>query len=422
MRFFIVVCLPLFLLIIQFSACQEAPPEAIVVATDSVVVAPLGRRFMQTKTTRLRVRATPDLEGAVLQILEEGSLVEYLHDSTQFTTSIIYNQEEYNNTWYKVATDDEQEGWVYSAFVDFLGEVANKKTITKKETADLLEAANQQQPNQQAASKEEAEQVINERLLTSYNNYLQQLNQDDPNSISAALSRYKSSFIDRTNTRTHDAAYRRFRKLYEAVLSNLQRRPLAAYQNLKTEITRYERAYMQRDAFTQKLANNGFNFGLKDNQVVIVEDVDFLYRVFYREMSTPMRTFMNQYQLEEPNFWWQNEQLTIPAQELARWVLAWNYFVATYPDFVWHAEAKRRLSQQLNILLQGSPRAPAFDGQTEILKEEYQKAYLFITKNYPDSRIGRSFQEYVTVLERNQWVYSSTVSRTQQQLLKTLLE
>ncbi len=421
MRFFFFTGLPLFLLL-HLSACQESPTQPSVATTDTTLVEPLPRLFMRTKTRRLRIRQTPDLEGAVINILQEGSLVEYLYDTTNFTTAIIYNQEEYHNNWYKIATPDEQEGWVYSAFVEFLDEPANKKMITKKETAALLEAATEEQNQQQPALKEEAQQIVNTRLIEQYRNYLQGLNKEDVNSVGLALSRYKNLFVDRYNTRTHDAAYTEFRKLYNQILKNLQRQPLSSYQDLKTEIQRYQRVYMQRDAFTARLSNNGFNFGLRNGQVIIVEDVDFLYRVFYREMSTPMRAFMNQYQLEEPNFWWQEEQLTIPPKELARWVLAWNYFVATYPDFQWQSEGKRRLSQQLHILLEGSPKVPAFDNETSVLREGYQKAYLFITNNYPDSRIGRIFQEYVTVLESNNWRYSSAAGRMQQQILKTLLE
>lgn len=422
MRFFLFIVLPLFFFILHFSACQEPTPAVVAKTTDSVEVVPLPRRFMSTKTTRLRVRETPDLEGAVLQILQEGTLVEYLHDSTQFTTAITYNQQPYNRTWYKILSPEEQEGWVYAAFVDFLGEAENQKIITQKETAALQEAANQQLPISNESPKEEAQQLVDTRLLNSYKNYLQPLSKSNPNSISMAVARYKSLFIGRANTKTHDAAYQAFKEFHEQVLTQLRRQSLTNYQHLKTEIERYQRVYMQKDAFTQELAANGFNFGLENGKVVIVEDVDFLYRVFYREMSTPMRAFMNQYQLEEPNFWWQQEQLNISPKELASWVLSWNYFVATYPDFMWHSEAKRRLSQQLNILLQGSPRAPAFDKNTEILGEGYQEAYLYITNNYPNSRIGKAFQQYVTVLENNDWGYSSTVGRTQQQLLSTLLE
>jgi hypothetical protein len=423
MRFFSCVSFIFLAFVINFSACQEAETPTVVPTTDSMAITPTPRRFMRTKTTRLRMRQTPDLEGAVLQILQESSLVEFLHDSTQFTTTITHNRQEYNSHWYKILTEEGQEGWVYAAFVEFLDEKTNKKIITQKETAALLEAANQQQSNLLITNKEEEEkQVIDQRLLQSYQDFLQQLDAQRPSSISTAIARYKAILVDRSTKRTHDAAYAAFRKLYDKVLSNLQQRPLGDYQHLKTEIKRYKRAYMKRDLFTQELADNGFNFGLDNDKVVIVEDVDFLYRVFYREVSTPMRAFMNQYQLEVPNFWWQHNELVITPKELARWVLSWNYFVATYPDFMWYSNAKKRLNRQLTILLQGSPSNPAFDKTTEQLKAEYQEAYLHITENYPDSKIGRTFQEYVTVLEQNDWVYSSTIGRTQQKIISTLLE
>ncbi|MFK7799912.1 MAG: SH3 domain-containing protein [Aureispira sp.] len=422
MRFFSCISFIFFAFVINFSACQEAETPIVVPTADSVVVGPPPRRFMRTKTTRLRMRQTPDLEGAVLQILQESSFVEFLYDSTQFTTTISYNQQQYNSNWYKIMTDEGQEGWVYAAFVEFLDKKSNKKIITQKETAALLEAANQQQSDLLITDKEEDKQGVDQRLLNNYQDFLQQLDAQRPSSISSAIGRYKAILVDRSTKRTHDAAYAAFRKLYHKVLIHLQKRPLGNYQHLKAEIRRYKRAYMKRDLFTQELANNGFNFGLDNDKVVIVEDVDFLYRVFYREVSTPMRAFMNQYQLETPNFWWQQNELMIPPKELARWILSWNYFVATYPDFMWYSEAKKRLSKQLTILLQGSPSTPAFEKTTEQLKEDYQKAYLYITENYPDSKIGRTFQEYVTVLENNDWTYSSIVSSTQQQLLSTLLE
>lgn len=415
MRLFIYLSL---FLVISFSACKETATNPVAVPAKKVEVAPIQRRFMRTTIPHLRVRKTPDLEGTVVQTLQEGTFVEYLHDSTQFTTPIVFNKQTYNNNWYKIAISNKQKGWVYSAFVEFLDAATNKKIIAQKERIALLETASQQQSTQ----RKEAQQVINEQLLNNYKHYLQQLNKDDPNSIIAAIAHYKSYFVDRTNSRTHDLAYQVFRKHYEQVLTNLQRYPLATYQNLKTEVERYQRAYMQYDAFTQTLARNGFNFGLHNGKVVIVEDVDFLYRVFYREVSVTMRAFMNQYQLEEPNFWWQQEKLKIAPKELARWVLAWNYFVASYPDFMWQAEAKRRLSQQLNILLQGSLERPAFDKSSSILEQDYKEAYLHITQNYPDSYIGRTFQQYVTVLEHSNWSLSSTVNKTQQKVLKVLLK
>jgi len=155
--------------------------------------------------------------------------------------------------------------------------------------------------------------------------------------------------------------------------------------------------------------------------VVLAEDVDFLYRVFYRECSIPMRAYMNQYQLEVPNFWLEQETLLISPKELARWALSWNYFVATYPDFIWYPDAKNRLGKQLNILLEGTDKTPAFDPESNVLKSEFLQAYKHITDNYPESKIGRAFAEYTAVLKRNNWEFSTTTTEAQNKVLRLLV-
>ncbi|WP_052594670.1 SH3 domain-containing protein [Aureispira sp. CCB-QB1] len=385
---------------------QEAPP----------------RRFMETITRRLRVRETPDLEGTVLHILSDGVLVEFLYDSTNFTTEIIYNRKTYNAHWYKIQTEEKIEGWVYAAFVQFLPKEQNQKVVIQRETAELLEAANEERPEFTKKQQKQMQEPVNEGSITNYKNYLANLDRSNPNSIGQAINRFTTLFINHTNENTRDAAYIAFHNFYTNVLKTLQNSTnMNQYQHLATEIKRYQRATMQSDAFTRSLAANGINFGLKNGQVVLAEDVDFLYRVFYRECSIPMRAYMNQYQLEVPNFWLDNETLLIAPKELARWTLSWNYFVATYPDFVWHADAKRRLDKQLNILLQGTEKTPAFDPQTYILKAEFLQAYRHITDNYPESKIGRTFTEYVQTLKRNDWKISSTVTEAQNKVLRLLV-
>lgn len=382
----------------------------------------MPRLFMETKTRRLRVRETPDLEGTVLHILSDGVLVEFLYDSTNFTTEIVYDRKTYNTNWYKIQTEDQIEGWVYSAFVNFLPKAQNQKVVIQRETAELLEAANQQQPEVSKKQQKEMQQPINENLIANYKNYLSNLDKNNPKSIGQAISRFSSVFINHANENTHDAAYVAFHNFYTQILKILQGNTnMSKYQHLASEIKRYKRATMQSDAFTQSLAENGINFALQNGQVVLAEDVDFLYRVFYRECSIPMRAYMNQYQLEVPNFWLEQEELLISPKKLARWALAWNYFAATYPDFVWHSEAKRRLKKQLNILLQGTEKTPAFDSDSYVLKSEFLQAYRHITDNYPESTIGRAFAEYVTILKANNWKSSSTIVNAQNKVLESLV-
>lgn len=384
--------------------------------------APLPRVFMKTETQRLRVRETPDLEGTVLQILSEGALIEFLHDSTNFTTEIIYNRKTYNTNWYKIETETKTIGWVYAAFVNLLPKAQNQKVVIQRETAELLEAANEERPQISKKQQKSMKAPVDEKMLTNYKNYLSNLEKNTPNSIGQAINRFSSMFVDHANQNTSDAAYVAFHDFYTRALQILQRSTnMSKYQYLSSEIKRYKKATMQTDPFTKTLAKNGINFAIQNGQVVLAEDVDFLYRVFYRECSIPMRAYMNQYQLEVPNFWLAQEELLISPKELARWALSWNYFVATYPDFIWYADAKTRLEKQLNLLLQGTEKTPAFNPESYALEAGFLEAYKHIADNYPESKIGRTFAEYVQVLEENDLQTSSTVTQAQNKVLRLLV-
>jgi len=182
----------------------------------------LPRLFMETQTRRLRVRETPDLEGTVLHILSDGVLVEFLYDSTNFTTEIVYNRKTYNANWYKIQTVEKIEGWVYAPFVKFLSKTKNQKVVTQRETAELLEAANEQQPKISKKQQKEMQQPVNKELLANYKNYLSKLDKNNPKSIGLAISRYNSIFINYANQNTHDAVYVAFHDFYTQVLQVLR--------------------------------------------------------------------------------------------------------------------------------------------------------------------------------------------------------
>jgi len=409
----------LFLLLINCYACQDAPAPPTPTTTVQTPEVQ-ARLFMKTLTHNLRVRQTPDLEGAVLQILNQGLIVEYLHDSTSFFTTITYKRKDYKRSWYKIRTEEKTEGWVYSAFVEPLPEAENQQMVNQRETAELLEAANSKTPNDSKIIEKERKQTVKEELVSKYIAYMNGLDKQDPASIGLAMERFKSWFIG-NNTNTCDAGYVAFHQFYEQVLGRLNRKSLSAYQHLKPEIKRYQKATMMTNDYTRLLSENGFNFGLSNGQVVVAEDVDFILRLFFRECSTPMRGYMNQYQHEVPNFWLDQDVLLITPKTLARWVLSWNYIVATYPEFVWQKDAKKRLERQLTILLQGTKQTAAFDSDNYTLEDSYKTAYLHIAENYPDSKIGKAFQEYLDVLEENDWQASSDVTNAQNKIMNTFV-
>jgi hypothetical protein len=175
---------------------------------------------------------------------------------------------------------------------------------------------------------------------------------------------------------------------------------------------------MLTDEYTRLLALNGFNFRISEGRVQLAEDVDFLYRIFYRECSSMMRSWMNQYQKEVPNFWLDNERLCIPPKTLVRWVLSWNYFVVQYPQFVWHKRAKKQLNLQLNLLLKGNTSTLVFDNKTKEIRADFLEAYQFIVDNYPKSTLGKAFDNYLKILEENDRQFSGNLIQLQNQIIE----
>ncbi|MDC0231332.1 SH3 domain-containing protein [Aureispira] len=377
------------------------------------------RIFMRTKSIQLNIRQNPDLDGKILKTLIANSIIEFLNDSTIFRTQITYNKQKYNSNWYKIKTKDEIEGWIYSAFADFLSTEENKKIVAEQEAFEHLEASNRNQPEVTPKQKKDLSLPVNINLVNKYKNNLRSLNYNDPKSITLAINKFTTYFSGTSNPQTCDAAYVSFYKYYKQVLDQNRKKNLSEYQHLMPEIKRYHKATMHTNDYSKMLAQNGFNFSIKNNKVIVAEDVDFLYRIFYKECSAPMRFYMNQYQLEEPNFWHDSDQLLISPTMLARWVLSWNYLVATYPEFLWHSKAKNRLKEKLKILLSGFAKTPAFNNTTKILMPEFLIAYRHIADKYPKSVIGSSFIKYLSVLEKNNWKNTIEIRQQQEKIMRT---
>lgn len=403
-------------LIICLVSCKESSKPA---SQNQIkpVLSKLERLFLETQINRLRVRQTPDLEGAVLKILPQGEIVEYKHDSTRFSTSIEYNKTTYNSSWYKIKTPDNTEGWVYAAFLTYLTLEENRLYLQKKEAQELKEQSNENNAGLLQRQGKQKSAPVQKGLVEQYQKYLAKLPKNDPKSVSKAISKYKSNIIGQ-NTNTCDAAYVVFDDFYQKVLLFVGRRVAGKYQHLYEEVQRYQSSTMRHDDFCLLLRDNGFNFGIEEDAVILVEDVDFLYRIFYRECSTPMRTWMNQYQKEVPNFWFEDEQLRIPPKTLARWVLSWNYFVFLYPEFIWNERAQERLNFQLKLLLQGSESSLSYDKKTKLVRPEYLEAYRFIVDNYPKSKIGIAFNNYLQLLQDNNLQFYDDLNQKQLDIIQ----
>jgi hypothetical protein len=410
------------LILLLLTSCGEEPsvqPAAKTEKNEVTTEEKKERRFMRPQTSYLRIRATPDQEAEVLETLPPDVLLEYLHDSTSFMTSVSYRNKQYEAHWYKVRSPRTAEGWIFGGLVSFVGEIENRALAKEAEARELL-TANNQAADLSKKEKKEAKEIVYESALQSYENYINQLSPSNINSVGIALEQFKIRFADKSNTKTCDAAYIAFSALHDKVMKQISLRSLGAYQNIATDLKHYQTVNMDQDAFTQQLEANAIRFALEEGKLVLKKDLDAVFRVFFRECSSIMRAYMGQQELDENTYWKENGALLITPLEMARWVLSWNYFVAKNEGFVWYGDAQAYLKTDLTVLLKGTENTPVFD-EEQLLKADFKKAYEYITKNYPSSNIGKQFIDYMNLLELNEWKESSSTQNKVKEIINTLV-
>lgn len=406
------------LFILCLSSCQNDSTPLVVVDSDQDTSASPEfehRRFLSVNAQNLRIRRTPDLEGEVAITLPLNTIVEYLHDSTKFTTPITYNGQKYNSHWYKIRTANNIQGWVYGGLANFLTETENRRIITLEKSNE--ESGSSQNTNTKKIAPQKPEQTV----LDRYKEQLNKLSSSAPQSISRAIDLYLNIFST-TNTITKDLGYEYFINFHSLMLSQLQQQNFNKYSRLQKEIETYGKAEMTNDEFTNRLGENGFNFGFNKatSTIYLKKDLDFVARHFYKEVSEAMREYIDQEQLEDETIWLENDKLRISPQQLAEWVIFWDNFLIKYPNFTLKSKALKTFILKLDLLLEGSTQTPAF-ANNQVLHSNFKTAYQWVLDHKSSSRFGLFFKDYYTILEQQNFKLTSATQQAQRKLKDILL-
>jgi len=97
------------------------------------------KRFLKVVIPSSKIRFTPDLEGAVLERSKEDFILEYLNDSTSFTSTVSIGGKKLESRWYKVKSSQGNEGWISAICVRFLTDEENRQLISLNEDEALNE-------------------------------------------------------------------------------------------------------------------------------------------------------------------------------------------------------------------------------------------------------------------------------------------
>lgn len=380
-----------------------------------------SRLFMKVTMNNLRVRATPDLEGAVLQRLKDENIIEYMLDSTNFTTMVEMKGKEHHDHWYKVKTDAGNEGWVYGGCIALLEKKENDRILALKVDAEKRAKISGNKEGFSATEIVQKAPEINTLLLKQYHKYLNAIPVHSPNAMQRAIAYYESIFPKSVDG-TADEAFGDLIGFHEKVHQYWKGQGgLDKYQYMAEEIRRYGSPNMQQDAFCRKLNNNALTFGINSKELVVLKpNVDLLMRQIYRLVSESAREYLEQYAVEAENPALEDQRIVVNVTELAAYTIFWDKFLTKYPYSPMKEGIKERRRQYLGLLLRGTSATPAFDSKTNVLKAEFKDAYERIDTQFGHSPIIEKMQAYHQRLKNADFIQSSSISAAQEDVINSL--
>ena len=224
-------------------------------------------QFATSNTRNLRVRITPDLQGEIIEIVaQEGSLLEYLQDSTLYKTQIGQGKESIAAHWYKVLTPSGKEGWAYGAFITFKSPSENKVIIAQKK-ADSIKLAKDPTAGKSltASKRKKGDDIVNESIVQAYSNYIQKLNDQNINNVKLAAEELQR-LVDNASSATADRAFMIFKNFFGRVENTVKRNTnVKQYLHLKEDIEHFGRINVTHIPQLNTLEENGFILAVVDD-------------------------------------------------------------------------------------------------------------------------------------------------------------
>ena len=377
--------------------------------------------FIKVTINNLRIRSTPDLEGAVIERLKEKAILEYLDDSTTFTTEVKMNGRLYQEHWYLVKSESGNSGWIYGGCIDFLPDAENKRIMALKADIEAQIKANGGKPLTGRTAVVEEAPKIDDYALGRFKTLLNQLNPADIAAMPRAFAYFESVFY-KTDDPTADEAFGEVLSFHRKVVNHWKTKVnTASYQHLAVEIQRYGSANMQTDELTRKLEANGLTFGVNTKGTLYLKDnVDFIMRRYYRLISTSMREYLEQYAIENEHPVFEQDHIVLLPTELAAYTVFWDKFLTKHPFFALKSQIQEKRKIYARTLLEGSLDKQVFNPKTKVLQRDFQEAYKVMTTQMGHSPLIKSMKEYQQILEDNSFTRSEKVDEFAASILEKL--
>jgi hypothetical protein len=367
-------------LVLLLSACGSDSPPANTAATPAVStedpkIKPEVYLFATT-VDKLNLREEPNKNGKVITQLAEGDFVES-------TGEVSVNKEEaqlrgitYLEPYFKVTstTPEQHNGWAYGGALQrvYAGSRPNSPDLGK---------------------------------LSQFTMFLKTLDAKKLESGKKAWEYVKTN-LGSANGSLADATF----ILLEQYLFRMERE--GEFYTLTEKIAWTDQDYMDihdnkfdmnRYPATKPLAENGFRLATGEGMVFPVVDWNQLSAFFSGKVTGPMAVYIKEETTESNETMYNDGGIIVPLQEIADRAAAWEKFNKDNPYFVRKEETLESERWMRLIMVNGSDNTPTFDYETQMIRDDFKNAWVYIAQKYPGTQLAAVTKELSDLCASEGW-------------------
>lgn len=313
------------------------------------------------------LRETPDLKGKVVTRLPMGSFLEGSGERSKEKTEATLGGITWLEPFLKATylTPDQQTGWIHGATVEtvYVGPRADSPNL-----GDLTKFGSHlaQLDVKLMGSGEKAWAYVRQHHATAKGPLA--------DAIYMMLERYLSRIEGEANLYTLTESMEWSDQDYEKVYKN-----------------NYD---MTQSAPLKAIDAAGFRLATAEGMIFPVTDRKKLLDFFGKNVTPGMKQYLEQSWLELAQPSMSDAHIAIELEELADRGIFWENFNAAYPYFARRDETIEHESWVRLVMINGL----VFDEETKAPYAEYSKAWAYIMRKYPDTKLGKAVAEFTQLL------------------------
>lgn len=234
--------------------------------------------------------------------------------------------------------------------------------------------------------------------MQAYEAFLNGVAKENPNAIRDGVRYYQEHFAKARQTE-RDAAFLVFRNFYYRAFK-------AAHDEMeKAESYEVIEQQSRTAEYRAWLSSNGLALCTELGGFFIDEPDTFLLDTFGKQVSKPLRAYLELRKPEMRERWDSDAVLAISRKAVAERCLRWEAYLKHYPDSALHGYAECRYRNCLEVLLRGMDNSRVLDyhAPSPDYYAPIEEAYRFVLQAHPETRTGRLVAEYYPLVKQSEF-------------------